>query len=209
MQYGFVILLAGSPFAPDTASSWWAVVAATFTGLATLAAVAVALWSGGRDRRERLWVERRAQAEKISVWLDHSASSPYGTFAIANASDSPIYEAVFGIGDAREGHTEFFPALDYGQNLSAAALVPPGRWEVPRPRVFEGGGMGMVVGAAVYFRDARGLLWLRGAGGSSPRSLKHPSSRADCHSHLPSGASRSSWNAGRKIAAVDNPTQRD
>ncbi len=168
------MLVLGNSLAPDTASSWWlvaitgiSVLAAWFTGLATAFAAGVALWLGWRDRRERLRFEERKQAGQISVWLNVGPGIPSGTFAIANHSDAPIYDVVLGLGDSRQGHEEFFRVRETGDELSSAKTIPPGRWEVPKSLVrFEGGGMGLTVGAAAYFRDANGATWLLGASGN-------------------------------------------
>jgi len=138
-------------------------------GLASIAAagwltsVFVAQRGARNERRMRAEAERRAQAEKVSVWQEPSADPQ--PVALLNRSDEPVYDAVAtfvfvdGSGPARGEEI----APERAGWRVRVGVIPPGRWRV---RV-DGGWNGMYsrLGVEVAFTDCSGGHWVRRADG--------------------------------------------
>ena len=142
---------------------WW---------VAGLVLIAVAGWltsalvvrRGARmKRRARDDTQRRAQAEKVSVWQEPSADPQ--PVALLNRSDEPVYDAlatfVFVDGSGAARGEEIAPERA-GWRVRVG-VIPPGRWRVH----VDGGWNGMYsrLGVEVAFTDCAGGHWVRRADG--------------------------------------------
>jgi hypothetical protein len=142
---------------------WWIAGLGLIAAAGWLTSVVVARRGARNERRMRADVERRAQAEKVSVWQEPSADPQ--PVALLNHSDEPVFDAVAtfvfvdGSGPARG--EEIGPERA-GWRVRVG-MVPPGRW-----RAFVDGGWNGVysrLGVEVAFTDGAGAHWVRRADG--------------------------------------------
>ena len=114
-------------------------VAEWFAAVGTIAAVVVALYIATRETRRLQKRDRADQAHQISAW--RLVQLGYG---VAYGAGPP-----FSLGNA---------------NQTFVVRIPPGRYLVKEPKR-GGGGMSVLVGPSISFRDANGLFWRRDARG--------------------------------------------
>jgi hypothetical protein len=140
----------------------WGSMPDWFAAIGTVGALAVALVllrGELQAQRRREQAERRAQAEKVAVWLE-DIHAERTKVVLLNTSNLPIYGAtVWVTGRFDDSGPEGHPHHEYG-------VVPPGTVEVELPTRSEGeavpeGGYR----AAVEFGDARSVWWQRIPGG--------------------------------------------
>lgn len=142
---------------------WWIAGLALVAAAGWVTSVVVARRSARKERRTRADVERRAQAEKVSVWQEPSANPQ--PVALLNHSDEPVYDAVAtfvfvdGSGPARGEEV----AHERAGWRVRVGVIPPGRWRVH----VDGGWNGMYsrLGVEVAFTDCAGGHWVRRADG--------------------------------------------
>ena len=123
----------------------------------------VARRAARNERRMRTDVQRRAQAEKVSVWQEPPADPQ--PVALLNHSEGPVYDAVAtfvfvdGTGPARG---EEIASERVGWRVRVG-VIPPGRWRVR----IDGGWNGLYsrLGVEVAFTDCAGEHWVRRADG--------------------------------------------
>jgi hypothetical protein len=162
-------------------AEWVAAVGQVVSGLATTAAVIVALWLSGRDERIRARERLRKQAEQITAWLipyegeqEHPHLVCVG-LRLKNASDQVIYDLIAeivavqgaardtGIGDTEERNRELGTLV---------GTLPPG--ELTTRIETYGGGMFLRYGVEIAFQDAAGRYWLRRGNGLLKQIDQHP-----------------------------------
>jgi len=144
---------------------WWVAGLAVVAAAGWVMAVSIALRQVRIERRRHTdtGAERRAQAERVSVWPGPSADPQ--PVALLNCSDDPVYEAVatfvFIDGSGPMRGEEVTPELA-GRRVRIG-VIPPGRWRV----CVEGGWNGMYprLGVEVAFTDRAGVHWVRRASG--------------------------------------------
>jgi len=134
----------------------------------TVAAVSVALWQVGVERKARRKQEtadrvqqRRAQAELISAWVaKEEGGGKTAWIAILNSSQEPVYEVIASIAPI-QGAGDRTGKGTQPHFRGFLSVVPPGRYYV---RV-DGGyrGMSFQPGVAVAFTDKAGVPWNRDA----------------------------------------------
>jgi hypothetical protein len=142
---------------------WWVAGLALIAAAGWLTTVVIARRGARNERRMRADVERRAQAEKVSVWQEPPADPQ--PVALLNHSGEPVYDAVAtfvfvdGTGPARGEEI----APERAGWRVRVGVIPPGRWRV---RV-DGGWNGMYsrLGVEVAFTDCAGAHWVRRADG--------------------------------------------
>lgn len=149
------------------ASEWVGTAAEVFSAIGTVGAFVVGFVLLRREHHreaERAEDERRAQASRISAWVE--ATNPPGTprrveFHIHNASDMPIYEVELPrvLPDRQEAeHADVF-----------IGLVPPGR-TIRRPAPAEWQRTYVEPEPIlVEFLDSAGRRWVRDEQGSLSR----------------------------------------
>lgn len=152
-------------------------------GVATFAAVAIALWQVRSDRKVREDSEGRSQAEQISSWFEHledcdnhpkDSRFVWRCVLLRNDSKAPVYDVVLtcvgvqGAGPAPKGEDG---SPDYPCRCCVKVL-PPGEWMAWLPT--HGSGMHVVLAPEMAFIDARGLSWVRRGDGLLKRISKTP-----------------------------------
>lgn len=146
-------------------SGWVGTGAEVFSAVGTVGAFLVGFLLLRREHRreaERAEDERRAQAERISAWIELHRK-PDGTrelaFHIHNASDMPIYEVELPLstGPHEEFAAEFVGLVPPGQTIRRAA---PAEWlrsyVEPEP-------------VQIEFLDSAGRRWTRDEQGGLQR----------------------------------------
>lgn len=142
-------------------AGFWGDAPTWIAAIGTVAAVSLALWEAGSERRRRVRQERRAQAENVSAWFDYANND----LVVSNESTQPVYEAVLsmvlmqGAGPRRGEDLHEGP----GDHRRVFAVVPPGRWRAAGPIGWAG--MSAHPGVEVAFTDHRATHWVRRAGG--------------------------------------------
>jgi hypothetical protein len=142
---------------------WW--VAAL--GLIAAAGWVMSAFIAGRharnERRTPALPDRRAQAERLSVWPGPKADPQ--PVALLNGSDDPVYEAVatFVLIDGSGPMRGEDASPELAERRVRIGMIPPGRWQV----CVDGGWNGMYarLGVEVAFTDAAGAHWVRRADG--------------------------------------------
>lgn len=142
---------------------WWVTGLVVIAAAGWLTSALVARRGAHNERRMRDDFERRAQAEKVSVWQEQQADPQ--PVALLNRSDEPVYDAVAtfvfvdGSGPARG---EEITRERAGWRVRVG-VIPPGRWRVH----VDGGWNGMYsrLGVEVAFTDCAGAHWVRRADG--------------------------------------------
>lgn len=143
------------------------------SGVASVAAVIVALWQVRQEKRTRAEALRRSQAGRVSCWFEGGPekSRPLDNryvwqyVVLQNESESPVYDVIVtcvgaqGAGPIVRGEES---AGDYPCR-SLVGVLPPGEWGVWLPTF--GKGMSAVLGSEIAFRDARGVSWVRRGNG--------------------------------------------
>lgn len=152
-------------------------------GVATVAAVAIALWQVRSDKRVREDTENRSQAEQISSWFEHledcgdypkDSRFVWQCVLLRNNSEAPVYDVVLtcvgvrGAGPAPKGENN---GSDYPCRC-CVKILPPGEWMVWLPT--NGSGMHVVLAPEMAFTDARGLSWVRRGDGALKGISKIP-----------------------------------
>ena len=134
-------------------------VAEWFAAVGTIAAVVVALYIATRETRRLQKRDRADQAHQISAW--RLVQLGFGEVVVSNASSLPIYDVLISYGVAYGAG----PPFSLGNaNQTFVVRIPPGRYLVKEPK-HGGGGMSVLVGPSISFRDANGLFWRRDAKG--------------------------------------------
>jgi hypothetical protein len=154
-----------APFGQDCVvpDYWWVAGLALVAAAGWATSVFVALRHVRNERRMRTPDNRRAQAERVSVWPGPNADPQPMT--LLNHSDEPVYEAVasfvFIDGSGPMRGEDASPELA-GRRVRVG-VIPPGRWRV----CVEGGWNGMYsrLGVEVAFTDHAGVHWVRRADG--------------------------------------------
>lgn len=147
------------------ADNWVGTAAEVFSAVGTVGAFIVGftlLRGEHRREAERSDDERRAQAERISAWVE-AYRKPDGmrelAFHVHNASDMPIYEAEIPVSSvSNEEQTEFVGLVPPGQTVRRAA---PPEWlrsyVDPEP-------------VQIEFLDSAGRRWTRNEQGRLART---------------------------------------
>jgi hypothetical protein len=140
----------------------WGDAPSWFAAVGTIAAVGVALWLAGRERRRQSAEDRRHQAERITAWVaadDPEGKEPNVLVAVANNSHQVAYRLVISLGDPATGGSRPQGPLQWRRFVSQ---LPPGETRVTvdwrtgptaRPNV------------GIAFQDAAGRHWVRGMNG--------------------------------------------
>jgi hypothetical protein len=142
---------------------WWVAGLAFIAAAGWVTSVCIALRQVRNDRRRHTPEERRAQAERVSVWPGPKADPQ--PVALLNSSHEPVYEAVasfvFIDGSGPMRGEDASPELA-GRRVRIG-VIPPGRWRV----CVDGGWNGMYsrLGVEVAFTDHAGVHWVRRADG--------------------------------------------
>ncbi len=142
---------------------WWVAGLGLIAAAGWVTSVFIAVRHARNDRRRPAPVDRRAQAERVSVWPGPNADPQ--PVALLNSSDEPVYEAVatfvFVDGSGPTRGEDASPEL--AERRVRVAVIPPGRWQV----CINGGWNGMYsrLGVEVAFTDGVGAHWVRRADG--------------------------------------------
>ncbi|WP_304425569.1 hypothetical protein [uncultured Adlercreutzia sp.] len=148
--------------------------------MGTVGALLVAFCQIGIDKKHRRNEEKLTYALNVAAWQEPTLEVKYeGLYVyepviIRNANSVPIYDVVvtavglFGAGPARKGEEN---DGDY-RCRAIVSQVPPGEWLVWVPTM--GGGMHVVYGMEVVFRDCRGNCWVRRGDGMLSQIKKNP-----------------------------------
>jgi hypothetical protein len=156
---------------PESSGTW----ADWIAGIATAAAVILALIELSQARRASARVRERAQASEVSAWFESvtisypnardrpkasSLTSIDDAMIVSNGSKSPIYDVLLRMEEATipaSDTTDLSDSVPY--YLRLLAVVPPGVHRLPidlgaRDRSF-------VPSVCVAFRDSNGRHWFR------------------------------------------------
>ena len=142
---------------------WWVASLGLIAAAGWVTSVCIAIRHARNERRKPARVDRRAQAEQVSVWPGPSADPQ--PIALLNGSDEPVYEAVatfvFIDGSGPMRGEDASPEL--AARRIRVGVIPPGRWQV----CINGGWNGMYsrLGVEVAFTDGAGAHWVRRADG--------------------------------------------
>jgi hypothetical protein len=142
---------------------WWVAGLGLIAAAGWVTSVCIALRHVRNARRTPAPIDRRAQAELVSVWPGPKADPQ--PVALLNSSDEPVYEAVatfvFIDGSGPMRGEDASPEL--AARRIRVGVIPPGRWRVS----INGGWNGMYsrLGVEVAFTDGAGAHWVRRADG--------------------------------------------
>jgi hypothetical protein len=142
---------------------WWVAGLGLIAAAGWVTSVFIAVRHARNERRRPALVDRRAQAERVSVWPGRNADPQ--PVALLNGSDEPVYEAVatfvFIDGSGPMRGEDASPEL--AARRIRVGVIPPGRWQV----CINGGWNGMYsrLGVEVAFTDGAGAHWVRRADG--------------------------------------------
>jgi hypothetical protein len=134
-------------------------------GFGTIATLFFAFYQLQIERRATKVSEKRAQAQKVSVWIDSENKRADICYSVQNVSDSPVYQAVItlvgiqGAGPPRNGE-------EVGENYEyrvILATTPPGKFYTVSPS--GGRGMSIEFSAEIALTDANGNSWVRRSNG--------------------------------------------
>lgn len=150
-----VVHVLGLSLAAGALAEWAAAVL-------TVATLLTGLWQIHTDRRQRLEVERRAQARTVAAWLTgHDLPSGRTWVAVSNASTEPVFQVVMTLigiyGALPRSGREVDPVR--WRFRSYLGVLPPGNFFVAIP--WGGGGMHMHFAIEIGFTDAGSQHWVR------------------------------------------------
>lgn len=156
--------------------------------IGNVAAVSLALWQVGKerrareaDKREAATAERRRQAQRLSAWYAGDTAGPNAEtlMLIANRSDEPVHEAVAwliivqGAGPKNgEDYAQLRGDSSRFDDYRVFLNIPPGKWIVTFPTSWRG--MHRQPGVEVAFTDSNGVHWIRRASGKLEEIPKPP-----------------------------------
>lgn len=165
-----VLIILGSSavvayFSPNIRLEHFAFVFEIIGSLATAATLIWLVVERDQLQKEKRESEKREQAAGVSTWLSkkafHSGHLMRQTIVLNNNSDSPIYNIVVSIVDARnkdakgeETPEEFRRVIDASPPGQAFCLAPEGYM-----------GMGFHPSVEIAFSDANGNHWVRRGNG--------------------------------------------
>lgn len=144
-------------------------------GVATVAAVIVALYETHLNKKSRKEDIKRHQPIRISSWYEaapNECARPndkrfvWRSVALRNESEAPVYNVIVtcvgfqGAGPPRKGEEN---RSDYPCRTCVGTL-PPGFWFAWLPT--RGSGMHVVTATEIAFTDANGISWVRRGNGN-------------------------------------------
>ena len=142
---------------------WWVAGLGLIAAAGWVTSVFIAVRHARNERRRPTPVDRRAQAERVSVWPGRNADPQ--PVALLNGSDEPVYEAVatFVFIDGSGPMRGEDASAELAARRIRVGVIPPGRWQV----CINGGWNGMYsrLGVEVAFTDGAGAHWVRRADG--------------------------------------------
>jgi hypothetical protein len=146
---------------------WWVAVLGLIAVAGWATSVFIAMRHVRNERRTPAPIDRRAQAEMVSVWPGPKADPQ--PVALLNGSDEPVYEAVatFVFIDGSGPMRGEDASMELAERRVRVGVIPPGRWRV----CVDGGWNGMYsrLGVEVAFTDGAGVHWVRRADGRLER----------------------------------------
>lgn len=161
------------------------VVIQAIIGVATVIAVAIALYQTYLSKKTRKEEIKRHQPTRISSWYEAAADTSsrpvdnrfaWRSVALRNESESPVYNVIItcvGFQGAGPFHNGEDNEGDYPYRRCIGTL-PPGLWFTWLPT--GGSGMHIVTATEVAFTDANGLSWVRRGNGKLEEIESDPTS---------------------------------
>jgi hypothetical protein len=149
-------------------------IATWFGSVGTISTLFFAFYQLQTEREATRENEKRSQASKISAWIAQENGNAEVLYAIQNASDASIHQAIVtlvgiqGAGPPSKGE-------DVGGNYHYRVrliTIPPGRFYAWS----DSGGRGMMIefGVEIAFKDSNGTNWVRRSNGQLEEIKQKP-----------------------------------